>query len=104
MGDEFGADSAAGAAPVLDHHRLVERLADSIARYAPDNIGITAGGERHDQMYRPFRIGGQSPPHQQRQNGCRSERGEEYAAWNGHHGSPCCRSLLLVSFLNRLTH
>jgi hypothetical protein len=58
MCDEFGAHSAAGAAPVLDHYRLVQRLADQIARYASDNVGITAGGERHDQMDRPFRIGG----------------------------------------------
>jgi hypothetical protein len=64
MGDEFGADPAAGAAPVLDYHRLIQRLADQIAGYASDNVGIAAGGERHDQMDRPFRIGGQSPPHQ----------------------------------------
>src|SRR5262249_16988723 len=43
MRDEFGADAAAATTAVLDHHRLAERLADQIARYASDNVGIATG-------------------------------------------------------------
>src|SRR5215469_16080921 len=59
MGDEFGADAAAAAAAILDHHRLAQRLADQIADYSPDNVGISSGRKRHNQMDGPVRIGGQ---------------------------------------------
>jgi hypothetical protein len=86
MRDKFGADAPAAAAAVLDYHWLAERLADQIARYASDDVGIAAGGERHDQMDRPLRKGGKRALRQQWQNGGRAERGNECAAYNGHNG------------------
>ena len=58
VGDVFGSDAAAGAVAVLDHHGSVEPLADLIADEAPDNVGIAARCERHDQLDRPGRIAG----------------------------------------------
>src|SRR5215831_9033042 len=88
MRDEFSTDAATAAAPILDHHRLAQRLADQIAGYAPDNIGISSGGKRYNKMNWPVRIGGQCARRQERQNGRRSKRGNEHAAWNIHRGPP----------------
>ncbi len=62
---ELGADAAAGAGAVVDHHRLSERLADLIADDAADNVGIAAGRERHDQPDRPVGKSGEGIAWQQ---------------------------------------
>ena len=51
------ADAAAGAADVLDDHRLAERLPQPIVQDARDGVGRAAGRERHDHGDRPRRIG-----------------------------------------------
>jgi hypothetical protein len=66
--------------PILDHHRLAQRLADQIAGYAPDNVGISSGRKRHNQMDGPVRIGGQGALRHQRKNRRRSKRGNQHAA------------------------
>ena len=43
------ADGAAGAADVLDDHRLAERGLHMVADDARDDVGDAAGRERHDQ-------------------------------------------------------
>src|SRR5215470_3515779 len=94
MRDEFGADTAAAAAAILDHHRLAQCLADQIAGYASDNVGISSGCKRHNQMNGAVRIGGQSALRLQSKNWRGPERGDKYATWNPHRGSP---NLQLIS-------
>jgi hypothetical protein len=50
MRDEFGADAAAPAAAILDNHRPAQRFVDQVAGYTADNVGISAGRKRHNQM------------------------------------------------------
>ena len=50
--DRVGAHIAAGARPVLDDHRLPERLGDFIADRAREHVGKPAGRERRDQADR----------------------------------------------------
>jgi hypothetical protein len=54
------ADRSAGATAIVDHHRLTKRAGDTLADDAADDVGIAARRERHDQMDRPLRIGGES--------------------------------------------
>ena len=70
----FGADAAAGAAAVVDHHRLAERARDPFADQAADDVGIAAGRERHDQMDRPVRIGGEGCARHEARGGAEGER------------------------------
>jgi hypothetical protein len=83
MRDELGADTAAAAAAILDHHRLAQRLADQIAGYASDSCR-----KRHNQMNWAVRIGGQGALRRQSQDGRGPERGNKYAAWNTHRSPP----------------
>ena len=61
----LGADTAAGADAVLDHHGLAQQLAHFLADQAGGDVGIAAGGG-HDQRDRalgirgPCRLGGQA--------------------------------------------
>ena len=51
-GDGGGADIAAGAGPVLDHHALAEDLAHLLADEPGDDIGRATCGEGDDQVDR----------------------------------------------------
>jgi hypothetical protein len=55
MRDVFGADAAAPAATIFDHHGPAEGLADQIAGNAPNNVGIASGCKWHDQVNWAFR-------------------------------------------------
>ena len=48
---------AAGAEPVLDHDRLLERLAELVGDEARRNVGRAAGAKSDHQPDRPARIG-----------------------------------------------
>ena len=52
LGDGIGAERAARARAVLDHHRLAERLAELLPDQAGGHIGDAAGRERHDDADR----------------------------------------------------
>ena len=56
LGDEFGADRAAGAGLVLDDHRLAVLGDELLADDARDRIDDAAGGEGHDDVDRLARI------------------------------------------------
>ena len=56
LDDGIDADRAAGADPVLDHHRLLERIAHRRRDCARQHVGRSASGERHDQPDRLGRI------------------------------------------------
>ena len=45
-------DDAAGAGPVVDHHRLAQRARHGLAHGARREVGDAAGAERHDQRDR----------------------------------------------------
>ena len=62
----FGADAAAGATAVFDHHGLAQGIRYAVADDAADNVGIAAGGKRHDQADRPLGIFRKGCPRQQR--------------------------------------
>ena len=47
--DRLGADIAAGAALVLDHHLLAPDLGQPVGEDARDHVGSAAGRKRHDQ-------------------------------------------------------
>ncbi len=55
-GDEGAADRAAGAAAVLDHHRLADLLAQRFGEDAADHVRGAAGREGHDQADRAVGI------------------------------------------------
>ena len=78
--DGFGADAAAGAAAVLHHHWLAERVRYPLADDAADDVGIAAGRERHDQADRPVGIGGEGAARQQACGGAKPEAGDQRAA------------------------
>ena len=63
----LGADAAAGAATVVDHHGLAEGVRYAVADDAADDVGIAAGGEGHDQADRPLGIFRKGCPRQQRE-------------------------------------
>ena len=52
----FGADHAAGAAAVVDHHLLAEPIAQLLRDHAPDHVVAAAGRERNDEPHRLARI------------------------------------------------
>jgi hypothetical protein len=52
LGDELGADIAAGAGPVLDHEGLAQNFSHLRRHDAADNVGRAAGGERNDHLHR----------------------------------------------------
>src|SRR5262249_52436195 len=52
----LGADDGSGAGPVLHHKRLLERLAQLLAKRPREDIGRTAGAEWHDHLDRARRI------------------------------------------------
>ena len=76
----FGADAAAGAAAVVDHHRLPKRHFHLFADDAADDVGIAAGRERHDQMDRPVRIGGEGFTRKQAQRRAEAQSCDQRAA------------------------
>ncbi len=82
------ADAAAGAAAVLHHHRLADRLRNLVADHAADNVGIASGREWHNQMDRPLRIGGEGPAWQHCCCRTEAERGDQRAARDRHGGPP----------------
>ena len=55
--DAADADAAAGAADVLDDHRLTERGPHALRQDARHDVGRAARRERHDHRDRPRRIG-----------------------------------------------
>lgn len=77
---EFGADAAAGAAAVVDHNRLAERARNAFADDAADDVGVAAGGERHDQVDRPVGIGGEGGARQQARGRAEAEGDDQLAA------------------------
>jgi hypothetical protein len=50
LGEGIDPRQAAGAGAVLDDDLLAERGAKSVSQRAREQIGGTAGGERHDQL------------------------------------------------------
>ena len=52
LGGLGGADDAGRARPVLDEERLLEFLAELLGDVAADQVGGTAGAERHDHLDR----------------------------------------------------
>ena len=58
LGDLARADRAAGAAVVLDHHRLAERLAHGFGDCRAPDVVAAAGRVRNDQRDRTIRIAG----------------------------------------------
>ncbi len=54
---ELGADAAAGARPVVDHHRLAQIGAELQRHGARHDVIAAAGRERDDQVHRLRRIG-----------------------------------------------
>ena len=46
--DDVGADRAAGAAAVVDHHRRLQRLAQHLRERPRHDVGRPAGRKRHD--------------------------------------------------------
>ena len=55
--DQFGADIAAGARPVIDDDLLPEPLRQPLTHEAREGVGPTAGGKANNQMHRPRWIG-----------------------------------------------
>ena len=55
---DAGAERAAGAAAVLDHDRLAERLRERLLVDARDDVGASAGRVGHDERNRLRRPGG----------------------------------------------
>ncbi len=55
--DEGEADIAAGAAAVLDHDRLPQRVAQRLLDDARDDVVGSSRRKRHDQRHRPLGIG-----------------------------------------------
>ena len=53
LGDRVDPGHAAGAGAVLDHDLLAELGAHAVAQVTPEQIGGTAGRERHDELDRP---------------------------------------------------
>jgi hypothetical protein len=51
----LGADHAAGAAEVLDQHRLLQHLAELLGDHPAHHVAGAARRERHDQPDRPGR-------------------------------------------------
>ncbi len=52
LGDDVGADAAARAWPVLDHHLLAQRLGELVGHHARQDVGRLAGREGHDDLDR----------------------------------------------------
>ena len=52
LGGLGGADDARRAGPVLDEERLLELLAELLRDVAADEVGGSAGAERHDHLHR----------------------------------------------------
>ena len=52
LGDDVGADVAAGARVILDHHRLAPLARQLLADEARGDVRRAARGERHDDPYR----------------------------------------------------
>ena len=57
LGDRVGRDVAGGARPVLDDHRLAERLGDLGAHHAGERVDGAAGDERHEDAHRLVGVG-----------------------------------------------
>ena len=76
----FSANAAAGAAAVVDHDRLAEGTRNSLADQAPDDVGITAGSERHNQPDRPVGIGSKGCAWQQHCRRGKAKGGNQCAA------------------------
>src|SRR5262249_61125516 len=53
----IGADNTAGAWPIFNDERLLERIAQTICERAGDQIGGTASAQRHDYKECPRRGG-----------------------------------------------
>ena len=54
--DRLQREIAAGARPVVDHHRLAEPLRQRLPDEPRDDVGRAAGGNENDQGHRPRRI------------------------------------------------
>jgi hypothetical protein len=55
--DRLQREIAAGAGPVVDDHRLAEPLRHCLTDEPRDDVGRAAGGNEHDDGYRPRRVG-----------------------------------------------
>ena len=56
VGDDLGANHAAGAAAIVDDDLLAEPLAEMLRDDAGDDVVDAAGRKRHDQPHRPVRV------------------------------------------------
>ena len=57
LGDDVGADIAARAGPVVDHHLLREAHGESLRDRARDDVGAAARGKGHDEADRLRGVG-----------------------------------------------
>jgi hypothetical protein len=55
LGDQLGGDVAVRARPVLDDHRLAERLRQLLRQHARRDVGRAAGRDRNDEADRARR-------------------------------------------------
>src|SRR5579872_7384720 len=81
LGDHLGADAAAGAGTVDDHHRLAPRLAQAVAELARQNVDGAARRVRHHDLNGALGIFGV-----RRCRGRQQTRGE-YDTQTAHHRS-----------------
>src|SRR5262245_38305731 len=86
-GDAADADGAAGAAHVLDHHRLAEEASHRLREDAAQRVGGAAGGIRHDHRDRPRGIG-------LNRGLCRCGLDRSQAQSNRDHGKSHCHRVL----------
>ena len=102
--DPAGPDGAAGAADVLHHHLLAQRLRHPLGHQAGDRIGGPTGGERHhDGDGFPGKVLGPRPGPRaasRRRRAPPSQGRKRRVRW-GLHGRPPCRQRPLASWKSK---
>ena len=105
-----GADIAAGAGAVLDHHVLAPGLAELLRHDAAERVDGAAGGKRNQDADRPVGIGlrhGVGRPAKNRgdDRGDNDENSQEFSPHEllpgtaVHEGRHFCRVLMLLTIL-----
>ena len=95
--DRLQREIAAGARPVVDHHRLAEPLRHRLTDQPRDDVGRAAGGNEHHQGHRPRRIGLRPrDPRHGRQRGSTRCQMQKSAARKFHGGRPIAEKATLV--------
>ena len=85
--DRVRGDASDGAGPVVDDHRLTQRVLELVGHHAGDDVRRSAGGEADDDANRPvelvLRAGAGAEPGEQRNQQCANGYSE-----SSMHGSP----------------